>query len=70
MTPPKFECNYIKGVRIKTSLPAVYGFRAALPTLEQEYRFWMQNRSAPVTVNGAEHVLNRYHVEAGSPRYS
>ncbi|TKS80711.1 Trehalase [Collichthys lucidus] len=42
--------------------------RAALPALEQEYRFWMQNRSTPVTVNGTEHVLNRYHVEVGSPR--
>ncbi|XP_033968889.1 trehalase [Trematomus bernacchii] len=42
--------------------------RAALPALEQEYRFWMQNRSVAVTLNGAEHVLNRYHVQVGSPR--
>lgn len=46
----------------------MHAFRAALPALEQEYRFWMQNRSTPVTVNGTEHVLNRYHVEVGSPR--
>uniref|UniRef100_A0A8C9YIA9 Trehalase n=1 Tax=Sander lucioperca TaxID=283035 RepID=A0A8C9YIA9_SANLU len=42
--------------------------RAALPALEQEYRFWMQNRSVAVEVNGAEHVLNRYHVQVGLPR--
>ncbi|XP_028429123.1 trehalase [Perca flavescens] len=42
--------------------------RAALPALEQEYQFWMQNRSVAVEVNGAEHVLNRYHVQVGLPR--
>ncbi|XP_078102031.1 trehalase isoform X3 [Sander vitreus] len=42
--------------------------RAALPVLEQEYQFWMQNRSVAVEVNGAEHVLNRYHVQVGMPR--
>ncbi|KAA8594101.1 hypothetical protein FQN60_004935, partial [Etheostoma spectabile] len=42
--------------------------RAALPSLEQEYRFWMQNRSVAVEVNGTEHVLNRYHVQVGLPR--
>ncbi|XP_059186792.1 trehalase [Centropristis striata] len=42
--------------------------RAALPALEQEYRFWMENRSVTVQVNGAEHVLNRYHVLVGLPR--
>ncbi|KAK5868966.1 hypothetical protein PBY51_009934 [Eleginops maclovinus] len=42
--------------------------RTALPALEQEYRFWMQNRSVGVKMNGAEHVLNRYHVQVGSPR--
>ncbi|XP_041797035.1 trehalase [Chelmon rostratus] len=42
--------------------------REALPALEQEYLFWMQNRSVAVKVNGAEHVLNRYHVQAGLPR--
>nr|XP_046245732.1 trehalase [Scatophagus argus] len=40
--------------------------RAALPTLEHEYRFWMQNRS--VKVDGTEHVLNRYHVQVDLPR--
>ncbi|XP_054459296.1 trehalase isoform X2 [Anoplopoma fimbria] len=42
--------------------------RAALPALEQEYRFWMQNRSVTVKVNGAEHQLNRYNVQVGLPR--
>ncbi|XP_074536091.1 trehalase [Halichoeres trimaculatus] len=42
--------------------------RAVLPTLEQEYNFWMQNRSVAVRVNGVEHKLNRYHVQAGLPR--
>ncbi|XP_068570050.1 trehalase [Cebidichthys violaceus] len=42
--------------------------RAALPALEQEYRFWMHNRSVTVKVNGAEHLLNRYHVQVGLPR--
>ncbi|KAG7217636.1 hypothetical protein INR49_021324 [Caranx melampygus] len=50
----------IKQPRIKIS--------SALPALEQEYRFWMQNRSVAVKVNGAEHVLNRYHVQVGLPR--
>uniref|UniRef100_A0A672FUZ6 Trehalase n=1 Tax=Salarias fasciatus TaxID=181472 RepID=A0A672FUZ6_SALFA len=42
--------------------------RAALPVLEEEYRFWMQNRSVTVEVNGTEHVLNRFNVGVGSPR--
>uniref|UniRef100_A0A3P9PQ13 Trehalase n=1 Tax=Poecilia reticulata TaxID=8081 RepID=A0A3P9PQ13_POERE len=42
--------------------------RAALPTLETEYRFWMQNRSITVTATGSEHVLNRFNVEADLPR--
>ncbi|XP_031719468.1 trehalase [Anarrhichthys ocellatus] len=42
--------------------------RAALPALEQEYRFWMHNRSVTVKVNGTEHLLNRYHVQVGLPR--
>ncbi|XP_018521004.1 trehalase [Lates calcarifer] len=42
--------------------------RAALPALEKEYRFWMQNRSMAVTINGTKHVLNRYHVQVGLPR--
>ncbi|XP_041652618.1 trehalase isoform X2 [Cheilinus undulatus] len=42
--------------------------RAALPTLETEYQFWKLNRSVTVTVNGTEHLLNRYHVQVGLPR--
>ncbi|XP_076002067.1 trehalase [Genypterus blacodes] len=42
--------------------------RAALPALEQEYLFWMQNRSLIVWVNGRGHVLNRYHVQVDFPR--
>ncbi|XP_026173726.1 trehalase [Mastacembelus armatus] len=42
--------------------------RTALPALEKEYRFWMQNRSVSVKVNGAERVLNRYYVQVGLPR--
>ncbi|KAM6973025.1 trehalase [Aplochiton taeniatus] len=42
--------------------------RAALPTLEREYLFWMENRSVTVPVNGTEHVLNRHHVQVGLPR--
>ncbi|KAF7655772.1 hypothetical protein LDENG_00051110 [Lucifuga dentata] len=42
--------------------------RAALPALKQEYRFWMQNRSVTVKINGTGHVLNRYHVQVGFPR--
>lgn len=57
---------------IKTFLPAVCAYlgcrRSALPGLEQEYRFWMQNRSVAVRLNGAEHVLNRYDVQVGLPR--
>ncbi|XP_023817400.1 trehalase [Oryzias latipes] len=42
--------------------------RAALPVLKDEYEFWMQNRSVALDVAGAEHRLNRFHVEAGLPR--
>ncbi|KAL7400533.1 hypothetical protein ABVT39_013484 [Epinephelus coioides] len=42
--------------------------RAALPALEQEYQFWMQNRSVTLKLNGTEHVLNRYDVKVGLPR--
>ncbi|XP_071397092.1 trehalase [Centroberyx affinis] len=42
--------------------------RTALPVLEQEYRFWMQNRSVKVEINGTEHTLNRYNVQVGLPR--
>uniref|UniRef100_A0A4W5L8X2 Trehalase n=1 Tax=Hucho hucho TaxID=62062 RepID=A0A4W5L8X2_9TELE len=43
--------------------------RIALPALEQEYLFWMQNRSVAVEVNGSKHVLNRFDVQVGLPRY-
>ncbi|CAL9684359.1 unnamed protein product [Knipowitschia caucasica] len=42
--------------------------RAAVPRLDQEYRFWMQNRSASVSVNGSVHRLNRFDVQVGLPR--
>ncbi|KAJ8368656.1 hypothetical protein SKAU_G00086840 [Synaphobranchus kaupii] len=41
---------------------------AAMPILEREYRFWMQNRSVSVEKNGTLHVLNRYSVQVGQPR--
>ncbi|XP_045580895.1 trehalase isoform X2 [Salmo salar] len=40
----------------------------ALPALEKEYLFWMQNRSVAVEVNGIKHVLNRFDVQVGLPR--
>ncbi|KAL0972682.1 hypothetical protein UPYG_G00193420 [Umbra pygmaea] len=42
--------------------------RSALPILEQEYMFWMKNRSVDIEVNGMKHVLNRYNVHVGLPR--
>uniref|UniRef100_A0AAX7SZB2 Trehalase n=1 Tax=Astatotilapia calliptera TaxID=8154 RepID=A0AAX7SZB2_ASTCA len=42
--------------------------RAALPVLEVEYQFWMENRSVDLELNGKQHVLNRYYVEVGLPR--
>lgn len=48
--------------------PSDVGFRATLPTLETEYRFWMQNRSVSLEKNGKTHVLNRYNVEVMLPR--
>ncbi|KAL6115796.1 treh [Pungitius sinensis] len=42
--------------------------RAALPALELEYQFWMHNRSVSVNLNGSEHLMNRYHVQADLPR--
>ncbi|CAL8348738.1 unnamed protein product [Arctogadus glacialis] len=38
--------------------------RGALPTLDKEYSFWMQNRS--LTLHN--HTLNRHRVPVGSPR--
>lgn len=40
----------------------------ALPALEREYNFWMQNRSIVVEVDGKKHTLNRYNVQVGEPR--
>ncbi|XP_072309122.1 trehalase [Eucyclogobius newberryi] len=42
--------------------------RTALPRLDQEYSFWMENRSVLVNVNGSEHRLNRFDVQVGLPR--
>ncbi|XP_040048607.2 trehalase isoform X1 [Gasterosteus aculeatus] len=42
--------------------------RVALPALEQEYNFWMHNRSVRVPLNGTEHLMNRYHVQVDLPR--
>ncbi|XP_028274674.1 LOW QUALITY PROTEIN: trehalase [Parambassis ranga] len=42
--------------------------RSALPVLEKEYGFWMENRSVAVTVNDTTHVVNRYDVQVGLPR--
>uniref|UniRef100_A0A8K9X7P2 Trehalase n=1 Tax=Oncorhynchus mykiss TaxID=8022 RepID=A0A8K9X7P2_ONCMY len=42
--------------------------RTALPALEQEYLFWMRNRSVAVEVKGNKHVLNRFDVQVGLPR--
>ncbi|GAA6099605.1 trehalase, partial [Tachysurus ichikawai] len=42
--------------------------RKALPLLENEYSFWMQNRSVVVEVNAVKHVMNRYYVQVGQPR--
>ncbi|XP_006642243.2 trehalase [Lepisosteus oculatus] len=42
--------------------------RTALPILEKEYAFWMQNRSVVLEAAGSRHTLNRYSVEVGQPR--
>ncbi|XP_061073593.1 trehalase [Conger conger] len=42
--------------------------RAAVPILEREYGYWMQNRSVSVERNGTVHVLNHYSVQVGRPR--
>ncbi|TNN01137.1 hypothetical protein fugu_010519 [Takifugu bimaculatus] len=42
--------------------------REALPALEREYGFWMQNRSVSLERNGKKHVLNRYNVQVNFPR--
>lgn len=40
-----------------------------MPALQAEYQFWMQNRSVALEVDGTRHVLNRYFVQVGLPRY-
>lgn len=47
---------------------SVYVIRKALPLLENEYSFWMENRSIDVEVNSVKHVMNRYYVQVGQPR--
>lgn len=54
---------------IKNALFPPFVFREALPALEREYRFWMQNRSVSLERNGKTHVLNRYNVQVNFPRY-
>ena len=36
--------------------------------LDQEFNYWMVNRTQTVTVNGKQHVLARYNVEVDDPR--
>lgn len=66
--------NKIRGIqtlasRIKKNHPLPSVFREALPALEREYRFWMQNRSVSLERNGKTHVMNRYNVQVNFPRY-
>ncbi|XP_041920060.1 trehalase isoform X1 [Alosa sapidissima] len=42
--------------------------KKAVPALEREYNFWMQNRSIIVEVDGNKHILNHYNVQIGQPR--
>ncbi|XP_041090784.1 trehalase [Polyodon spathula] len=42
--------------------------RGAVELLEQEYWFWMRNRSVSIEIQGALHTLNQYSVQAGEPR--
>ncbi|KAL4647709.1 trehalase [Arapaima gigas] len=42
--------------------------RTALPVLEKEYKFWMENRSVTVEVEGNRYVLNHYAVQVAQPR--
>ena len=62
-------------------IPSVYEYyqstddfdfvKSLLPILEQEYSFWMSNRTVEVQKPGSEemHLLNRYDVFMGKPRY-
>ncbi|XP_072049945.1 trehalase-like [Amphiura filiformis] len=61
-------------------IPSVYEYykttgdfdfvKSLLPTLENEYSFWMSNRSVHVQKPGSDetHLLNRYDVFMGKPR--
>ncbi|KAL5596857.1 hypothetical protein BROUX41_006459 [Berkeleyomyces rouxiae] len=40
----------------------------ALPLLEKEYNFWMDNRSVKIERDGTTYHLNRYHVDNNQPR--
>ncbi|KAK1153384.1 trehalase [Acipenser oxyrinchus oxyrinchus] len=40
----------------------------AVDLLEQEYLFWMRNRSVSIEIQGTLHTLNQYSVQAGEPR--
>ncbi|XP_030076429.1 trehalase [Microcaecilia unicolor] len=42
--------------------------RSNIHLLEQEYEFWMRNRSVIVSLGGRNYTLNRYHVQVGDPR--
>ena len=36
--------------------------------LDQEFKYWMTNRTKSIVVNGKEHLLARYNVEVDDPR--
>ena len=36
--------------------------------MDKEFDFWMNNRTAKVSVNGAEFILAHYDVEVDAPR--
>ncbi|XP_060107621.1 trehalase [Heteronotia binoei] len=40
----------------------------SLHLLEEEYRFWQEQRAVNISVGGQEHSLNRYSVPVGEPR--
>ncbi|XP_029428987.1 trehalase isoform X2 [Rhinatrema bivittatum] len=42
--------------------------RLNIHLLEQEYEFWMSNRSVIVSLGGKNYTLNRYNVQVGEPR--
>ncbi|KAL6479176.1 hypothetical protein MHYP_G00126090 [Metynnis hypsauchen] len=63
---PPFLCLMVESFYEATK--DIEFIRQALPTLEKEYSFWMENRSVAVEMDGAKHVLNRYDVQVGQPR--